>query len=390
MSVSTILNRSTHQNYFYPMTTLPKFLLRSFFFVVLFSSGMYDAFSQNREAAPTGAPEDNYLYSACFQLDPPDGLHVVEPPDAATGDYGLQFLNTSTTYSGVLDSLKITGPNKGYFSINSISLPYKVGVGFLTNEAVWHIHFQLPKYITQHVYSATLNIVTTNDSCSPKSVPLEMRVQTQSPDTVYDLFHAPVLCSEDATPGVEHLWKLRNTSHDTLAISGDYLITPDRPTWYIRQDALRNIAAPGDTLIVDVINTAEEKNLIYEVTAEIRLRTRMPPYYDSINITVANIWWPNSSGVSAPELPTWTLTANPNPMREPLHVALTGAGQAMFEVYDVLGNVVARSASRGEEWTWSGTSMTGQPVANGSFYLRAMVVEGGIESVRTLRIAVER
>jgi hypothetical protein len=336
------------------------------------------------------ACERNPKLFGCISI--PDGFDLNgRALDETRSDYAVSITNTSPYYTGVIDSARFVGADASSFGLYLFNTPQRLAPGSSVNA---NFHFTRPKYLLNRDVVANLNVYTSNDSCGPHAVPMHVGIFTASPDTVYDFFHAPHLFAEGPKAIQENIWRLRNTSPDSISITAGEDIGANQATWYLRSpstDGSFPKYGPGDTILLDVLNHAEEPHLFYQTTIEIRYMKQFALTYDSVNIVVGEIWWPAARVASTVEpSPVWQLRASPNPTSGRVRASIVGnvgTKPVRFNVFDVLGNAVTGSSTTTTEWTWNGTDSHGHPVPDGNYFLRAECEDdAGTVSLKTVRI----
>ena len=298
-------------------------------------------------------------------------LNPINIGDTALGVlcYELEFIPYDTVY---INSIHFTGRDSASFHLIDSTFP-KVGDGIVS----YHSRISAPYYFTPDRtsgvkrYTATaIAKMTSSDGiyCHESDIDVTGYLDFPHQDTIpINLFGPDSLAinfSVDSTV-FSHVLKFQNNSSSAIKIDGAYL-TPS--TCF----ALDGISPPSGERIEkggyfyvvmhyhgDTTFAGEDcSDTLYISEEGIQSIIRFPMHQGtqpaaSVNIPIEDIH----------------LSLNPNPSNGSVEI-ITGSDESstMIEIYDILGNLVARHS--GAQWRWSGARTNGSPVPNGIYIVR--------------------
>jgi hypothetical protein len=356
----------------------------------------HDAYSSDRSVTRiVEAKATNPYIVTCYTLYASD-FAITNVGDTS---YIHLYIRNDLSDSSTLTSCHISGSGDGAFHVDSANFPTTIAPDSYDSVVLMFVPNRTSSS-DNDAYSATLTASFTTsdtDECREATVALSGSM--------------PQACSDTATVSVD------TTGTDDVDVSGD------SATYYAhRIDVVNN---SNSTIVVSAVNWLDSSShfLVTEIVPG--LPDTLAPgagmavifhfygdtgqvYYDTLALTISNgtTWGGNKfSTLSTPgtmyisvrgiqTAPPATVTAQaspdapnlllyPNPSSGIVNMQLDGAQSATFEVFDVLGNVIASHTGEGT-WQWDATSPG--LASNGTYFIRA--TSGDL--VATKRLVLQR
>ena len=312
--------------------------------------------------------------------------------------YIHMYIRNDLPVSATLTGCHISGTDDAAFRVDSANFPVTIAsdtydsviLGFIP-----HRHDGSDEYNatitalfttsdTAHCHEATVSLVGyMPQSCSDTAT---VNVDTTGTDDV-DV-------SGDSATYYAHRIDIVNNSNSTVIVSAVRFIDSSSH-FYIYQfvPAVPDTLAPGAGMAV-IIHFYGDTGQVYYDTLAVTINTGSTlfggkgiPLTSTTSTLFINI---KGAETAAPASVTGTDAQNgpdlmlyPNPSSGIVNMQLDGAVNATFQVFDVLGNVVAMHTGAGT-WQWDATS--GRLVSNGTYFIRA----SNGTTVTTKRLVLQR